>query len=199
MIEQGARGRWRQASYESGWVAQRRIWTPPFRRAFWIFAALLSLVALAVSAASIIIRVDAYDAETYLLHTGQPISVMLPPGHYGAFVGCADYFGCPQISERRLSVYGAVSGTIPLVEAGITDDMRNENGQQAVREWSFRVPVREPVRIELSSKLLEPTFIAPAEEEIHSLRVWITAGIVSLISLLGSIVILAWQFARRVR
>src|SRR5579871_2058463 len=102
MIQQDAWGSWRRASYESGLVARRRIWTPRFKRVFWIFAALLSLVALTVSVVSIVIRVDAYDAETFHLHTGPPISVMLPPGHYGAFVGCADYFGCPQISERRL-------------------------------------------------------------------------------------------------
>jgi hypothetical protein len=178
---------------------RQQIWTPPFRRAFWIFAALLSIVALTVSAVSIIIRVDAYDAETFHLRTGQPITVTLSSGHYGAFVGCADYVGCPQISGRRLSVYGVVSGAISLVEAGNIDDMRRENGQEAVREWSFKIPVRQAVRIELSSKLLEPVFIAPAEEEIHSLRVWITAEIVSLISLLGSIVILAWPFARRAR
>ena len=199
MIQQGAWGHWRRSSYESGPVTRRRILTSPFLRACWILTALLSLVGLTVSAVRIIVRVDAYDSETFRLRTGQPISVMLPPGHYGAFVGCADYLGCPQISERRLSVYGAVSGTIPLVEAGMTDDLRSENGQQAVREWSFKIPVRQAVQVEISSKLLEPAFIAPAEEEIHSLRVWITAGIVSLIFLLSSIVILAWPFARRVR
>jgi hypothetical protein len=163
-------------------------------------AAALSLVGSAASAVGIIGRIDGYNSDTVHLHAGHVVRVTLSPGRYGAFVGCADYIGCPQLGPRRLSVQGALSGAADVAASLGTDpDVRSEAGQPFVSELSFTIPAREQVQIALNANPGQPVFIALSEEEIHSLRGWIAVAIVSATVLVGSLAGLTWLLTRRAR
>lgn len=45
-------------------------------------------------------KVHGYDANTVRVLAGHPVRLTLSPGGYSAFGGCADHWGCAQLSAR---------------------------------------------------------------------------------------------------
>jgi hypothetical protein len=179
-------------------VALWRRRTPPRLTAALAAGAVLGLAGAAVSAAMISGRVNEYDTGIVRVQPGHQVSVILSAGHYGAFGGCEDGWGCEQIRGRNLSVLGTRSGVVTLVPDGPYDYERTFAGQLSDRTATFTVPVRESVRFALRANVRQPVFIALVQGKANVVRGWaVTAagfGLLLLCSLAG----LAWPVSRRI-
>ena len=150
-------------------------------------------------------KVHGYDADTVRVLAGHPVRLTLSPGGYSAFGGCADYWGCAQLSGRGLSVGGALSGPARIVPYGGFDasssgfEQRTDEGQPFVRELAFTVPVREPVRIALNGNPGQPVLIAPSQDRTDVIRSGIVAAAGFTLLLFGSLAGLAWPLPSRAR
>jgi hypothetical protein len=197
--------RTRPAGQGAGAVALWRRRRPAPLVAALAAGAVLGLAGAAASAAVINGRIRGYDSDTVRVLTRHPVRVTLSPGSYSAFGGCADKWGCAQLSARDLSVWGALSGPVRVAPYGGFDasssgfEQRTDDGQPFVRELAFTVPVREPVRIALNVNPGQPVLIAPSQDKTDVIRGGIIAATGCALLLLGSLAGLAWPLASRDR
>jgi hypothetical protein len=172
----------------------RRRWPGPLVTALAAGAA-LGLIGAAVCAAAIGDRIREYDSATVRVPAGHTVSLLLSPGDYGAFTGCADHFGCPFIKPRDLSIRG-ISGAVTAVDyEGI--DGRTDAGQPFARALKFTIPIMEPVWFTLHRDPGQPVLIAPAETKKHMVKGWVVAAGCCGLLFLGSLAGLAWPVRRR--
>jgi len=157
--------------------------------------ALLGLAGVAICAAVIGDRIRDYNAATLRVPAGHIVSILLTPGDYGAFVGCADHWGCPSIKPRDLSIRG-VHGAITAVSFQQIDG-RTDAGQMFAQSLRFTVPLEEPVWVTLHRNPGQPVLIAPAQTKKHIVRDWVVAACCCGLLLLGSLAGLAWPVGRR--
>jgi len=165
---------------------------PRRRGARWLVTALavaagLGLTGAAVAEAAITGRVASYNSRTVHLRPGQPARVTLIPGRYFAFVGCADYVGCPPLSPRQLTVHGADDIAVANVSFSGPPDMRSEAGQPFEPALVFTVPAREQVLISLDASPGQPVMVAPSVQEAQYLIHWIEVAVVSGLLLLAAL------------
>jgi hypothetical protein len=162
-------------------------------------AAALGLTGMAVCVAVVSDRVRDYDAGAARVQPGHSVSVTLSPGHYGAFGRCDGMLGCGQIDAHSLSVRGALSGAVGL----FADDpytpyayRRTFGGQPYVTTSTFTIPVREPVRFALSTRISRPAVIALVQDKGDLTRGWSAAETGFGLLLFGSLAGLAWPVRR---
>jgi hypothetical protein len=160
--------------------------------------AVLGLAGAAASARVISSRVRGYDSATVRVRAGHPARVTLPPGSYGVFGGCADEYGCPQLSPRDVSVQGAVSGVADTV-AYTRLEQRTDAGQPFNRDLTFTVPVREAVRIALNGSPRQPVLVAPSQDEAGLIHNEVAVAIGCALLLLAALTALGWPLAPRPR
>jgi hypothetical protein len=162
-------------------------------------AAALGLTGSVVAEAAITGRVASYNSRTVHLRPGQPSRVTLTQGHYFAFVGCADYVGCPPLDPRQLTIRGPGHIVVTNVAFSGPPDMRSEVGQQFQPTLAFTVPTREQVLISLSASPGQPVFVAPSEQESQYLIHWIEVAVASALLLLAALAALDWTLPWRAR
>lgn len=158
-------------------------------------AAAAGLAGLAACAILIIGRVGAYNTSGPYLRAGHPVSVLLAPDDYVAFVGCTQDISCPRLTPADLSA--TASGAALYVFPDPSNDRLSED-RPFRGELSFVVPRREEVRLDLSARLGQPVFVVPSPgEEAHALAGWIVLGGVSLVVLVaaaaGLVLLLTWR------
>jgi hypothetical protein len=167
--------------------------TPPL-----VVAALLTAVlGLAGSAAAAVgvIGVSTYHADTVHLPAGKTVLVVLSPGIYHVFAGCANGTGCPQLRAGALSVQGTL--TTPGLVSDNEHEQLIEGGQPFIGELVFGIPAQEPMRFTLHTSLGQPGFIAPSDDRLLGLRGWIAVAAISGMVLFGLPAALAWLLTRR--
>jgi hypothetical protein len=159
-------------------------------------AAAVALAGSIASAALIIDRVNAYNADGIYLRAGHPVRALLGPDHYVVYVGCTEDMTCPRLPPSGLSVSTA-SGGILTASPDPSSDHLGE-AQNFVGELSFTVPAKEVVSLDLSAHLGQPAFVVPSEgEEAHALMGWIILAGLCLLVLLAALVplglLMAWR------